>query len=281
MKARYLSAEAIWRLNQRVLQDTEEPIFIRDEAGLKSAAGRPTHTDDGIDLVPDIVDKASLYLHALASTQVFGNGNKRTAWAATELFLSLNGVGIRNVPIVAQEALLVATAIREAKDFDETKVSEWLREHILTASDRVDFAVLAIPHGIKTLTHKWAFELPVQGITLNDGNMIAFVSVSARLHWFEIDRGTTKTVSVRLREIPEPPYVIDPISKTAFAGEVVSHWESPIFPNGFQAWNEDFILKLNVLSPGQNYVDLLIDGEVAWSETLTINQQISIPHSLP
>ncbi len=42
-------------------------------------------------MFPTLWDKAAMYLHRIASSQAFADGNKRTALEAADIFLDLNG----------------------------------------------------------------------------------------------------------------------------------------------------------------------------------------------
>lgn len=80
-------------------------------------------------------------MHALATTPGFSNGNKRTAWIATDTFLRANGQHLRSIPAIAGEAIV--NAVVESLDFREDKATEWLYEHRLRASDRHDYSLVA------------------------------------------------------------------------------------------------------------------------------------------
>jgi death-on-curing protein len=52
---------------------------------------RPQSSGFGVEIYPDLFMKAGALLHALSSTQGLFDGNKRTAWACTVVFLDING----------------------------------------------------------------------------------------------------------------------------------------------------------------------------------------------
>ena len=71
------------------LAETGEPHFLRDVGLLESALARPRNAFAYGE--EDIVILAVRLLAAIAQAHAFEQGNKRTAFAATRLFLSANG----------------------------------------------------------------------------------------------------------------------------------------------------------------------------------------------
>ncbi|WP_112466470.1 type II toxin-antitoxin system death-on-curing family toxin [Streptomyces triticisoli] len=64
---------------------------VRDYGLLDSALGRPQSSVFGQDAYPDVWQKAAALMESLARNHAFVDGNKRTAWYATWVFLHLNG----------------------------------------------------------------------------------------------------------------------------------------------------------------------------------------------
>ncbi|MGJ7906709.1 type II toxin-antitoxin system death-on-curing family toxin [Actinopolyspora sp. H202] len=64
---------------------------VRDYGLLESAVERPRASVFGEDAYTDVHTKAAAMLHSLASNRALVDGNKRTAWAAAMVFLSING----------------------------------------------------------------------------------------------------------------------------------------------------------------------------------------------
>lgn len=142
----YLSFKTVVALNERHCGDG---AGVRDEAGIRAALGRAEATFMGEDLAPTIWEKAAVMLHGLSSTQCFLDGNKRTAWMATTLFLRANGHALRPISDIEAEAL-VLTVATGAFDSDEhpdraiQKTVEWLRTVRRVMADRLDYAILAL-----------------------------------------------------------------------------------------------------------------------------------------
>lgn len=271
-KIRYIKPETIIKLNALVLRDTDEPIDVLDESGIRSLAGRPSHSfDGGTDLVPDLIDKAALYMHGLASTQYFQQGNKRTAWAVTEMFLNLNGAGLRDVPIVAQEAMLVATAIREARDFNEDKVAEWLRKHVFTPKDHLKHAILGSVvgqqgHEISDLV----FQFPSAILGLEGASGTLTYGLINRIEWPAYEVGTSHKISVDFRQTEGAPCVVTPETPDHYISTVTEVPQSPWAPTGTQYWSDTFVLSLTTESSIKGFIRLLIDDSVVWQEHITI-----------
>ncbi len=64
---------------------------IRDKGLLESALAQPEATFSGELLHPTIYEQAAAYLYHIAKNHPFVDGNKRTAFAATDVFLRMNG----------------------------------------------------------------------------------------------------------------------------------------------------------------------------------------------
>lgn len=64
---------------------------IQDEGLLESALAQPKMTYSGELLHSTIYEQASAYLYHIAKNHPFIDGNKRTAFAAIDVFLRMNG----------------------------------------------------------------------------------------------------------------------------------------------------------------------------------------------
>ncbi|MEO9010686.1 MAG: Fic family protein [Nakamurella sp.] len=85
----YLSVEDIFIIGERA---TGASIVVRDIGLIDSACARPAASAFGQDAYPGIVKKAAALLHSLTMNHALIDGNKRTAWLATVVFLRLNGI---------------------------------------------------------------------------------------------------------------------------------------------------------------------------------------------
>lgn len=96
---------------------------VRDDGLLASALARPHDLMAYGD--PDAADLAAACGFGIARNHPFIDGNKRTAFVCTELFLALNGR-----ELTADDASCVATTLAlAAGDLDEAAFAAWLRAH--------------------------------------------------------------------------------------------------------------------------------------------------------
>lgn len=95
------------------------PLEIRDFGLLSSAVARPAATMFGQDAYPDLYTKAAALLHSLARNRAFVDGNKRTAWAATWVFLEVNGERLAEAFDVDAAEELVLNAAQGAYEVPE------------------------------------------------------------------------------------------------------------------------------------------------------------------
>ena len=66
-------------------------FYVRDAGLLASALARPATTVFGADAYPQLETKAAALLESLARNHPLIDGNKRTGWTLTILFLWING----------------------------------------------------------------------------------------------------------------------------------------------------------------------------------------------
>ncbi|MGV2495062.1 type II toxin-antitoxin system death-on-curing family toxin [Pelagerythrobacter aerophilus] len=104
----WLTAEHLEQLNYRIVteQDVPEPFGVLKAHELKSAPERPIqlwHYDE----VDDLSILAVRLMMSVAWAHPFVQGNKRTGFAAAEIFLDANGwvLGIGDWPAVADEVI--------------------------------------------------------------------------------------------------------------------------------------------------------------------------------
>jgi len=68
---------------------------------------------------------AAAYAFGIAHNHPFLDGNKRTIFVCTELFLALNGMQLT----AGDVACVLTTLAVAAGDMDDAKLAVWLREH--------------------------------------------------------------------------------------------------------------------------------------------------------
>ncbi|PRD45771.1 type II toxin-antitoxin system death-on-curing family toxin [Phyllobacterium phragmitis] len=96
---------------------------IRSEAMLQSALARPVHKQAYGE--SDLCMLAAAYLFGIVKNHPFVDGNKRTGFAAADLFLYFNGYSLEAEPEdIIQLVLMVA-----ASQIDETGAAAFFRDH--------------------------------------------------------------------------------------------------------------------------------------------------------
>ncbi|PWJ92793.1 death-on-curing protein [Mesorhizobium loti] len=123
------SREFVESLHAEQLRLHGGAVGIRDEGMLESALSRPQQREIYGD--PDLCELAAAYLFGIAKNYPFVDGNKRTAFAAADLFLYFNGLSVEaDQQDVIQLVLMVA-----AGEIDETGAAAFFRDHVVKLED--------------------------------------------------------------------------------------------------------------------------------------------------
>lgn len=120
----YLDEEDIKDIHNDQLAQFGGAGGIRNSGGLSSAVGQPQATYGAEDLYPDVFIKAAVLAYCIAESQVFVDGNKRTALVAALTFLKVNG---QQVP-PAEERLYEAMMAIANKTMSKEELADLLRE---------------------------------------------------------------------------------------------------------------------------------------------------------
>ncbi|MBN1173808.1 MAG: Fic family protein [Micromonosporaceae bacterium] len=87
------------------------PPKVRDYGLLSSASARPMTSMYGQEAYPDLAEKTAALLHSICCNHALIDGNKRLAWAAAMVFVSLNTERpIPEVDVDQAEAFVLAVA---------------------------------------------------------------------------------------------------------------------------------------------------------------------------
>jgi death on curing protein len=117
-------AGLVVQINEELVALTGEPFLVRDIALLESALARPqNHWAYG---ETDLAVLAVTLLVGIARNHPFGQGNKRTAFAAAEYFLFLNGW---EFTLPDRTALAGRVVDLITGDLDEGEFVELIRGH--------------------------------------------------------------------------------------------------------------------------------------------------------
>ena len=124
MQRDYLTVADVLGMHTILMQRYGGAGGVRDPGALEAALFRPQ-----TGYYYDIVAEAAALLESLAITYPFVDGNKRIAFAATDVFLRINGWCLKRQPMVIHTEMLVRL---EAGTFDIAHLEPWLREFAMT-----------------------------------------------------------------------------------------------------------------------------------------------------
>ncbi|MDQ7029184.1 MAG: type II toxin-antitoxin system death-on-curing family toxin [Ardenticatenia bacterium] len=124
---RYLTLQEVLELYRGVMEQSGGAVGVRDLNALESALAQPRMTFGGQELYPTLVEKAAALGFSLIKNHPFVDGNKRTAHAAMETFLVLNGYEIRASVDEQERVILQVAAGKMARE----AFVEWLRKHVV------------------------------------------------------------------------------------------------------------------------------------------------------
>src|SRR5260221_12502763 len=99
---------------------------VRDHGLLESALYRPQ-----TGYYADLIEEAAALWESLAQNHPFIDGNKRTAFAATYTFLTINGA---QLTANAEEAYAFLSALYDKGVFSFDKLVPWLRSNVKLGS---------------------------------------------------------------------------------------------------------------------------------------------------
>lgn len=125
---RYLSLADVLALHQAVMEKfNADPAPLREEGLLEAAIMRPRMAAYYEEV--DIIRQAVLLAVGVSQARAFLDGNKRTAFAACDVFLRLNGIIIVADPIdLALQLEAVAERIGNLEAATD-RFEAWLRVH--------------------------------------------------------------------------------------------------------------------------------------------------------
>ena len=119
----WLTRRVVASIHQRQIQRHGGGHGTRDEGLLESALARPQNLEGYGE--PTVFDLAASYAYGLARNHPFVDGNKRTSFVASALFLRMNGQQLNAKPA---EAAVVFIRLA-AGEFPEAELSEWFRRN--------------------------------------------------------------------------------------------------------------------------------------------------------
>ncbi len=112
-------------VHEEQLAEHGGPSGTRDVGLLESALARPRQRATYGE--PDAAELAACYGFGIARNHPFVDGNKRTAFVATELFLLLNGYVLQ----ATDEDCVLATLELASGQWDEAAFAAWVRSRMV------------------------------------------------------------------------------------------------------------------------------------------------------
>lgn len=123
---RYLSAQQVLSLHQRLTGPMSGDPGIRDLRALDAAVVKPTLVFEGEDLYPTLEAKAAALLHALVTMAPFVTACKGTAAVAAECFLAANGLAL----VATDQDLVQLTTAIEKGELGIESITVWIRQRV-------------------------------------------------------------------------------------------------------------------------------------------------------
>jgi len=122
MTVRYLTAQDVLAIHESVIN----PHELQGQSGRVSLDAVIARIDNRVayGLIEDVFDLAACYATCVAVAQAFNDANKRTAFAALDTLLALNGIDFSFSNIEAAGDMMRAAVLGQA---DEKDVAKWLR----------------------------------------------------------------------------------------------------------------------------------------------------------
>ena len=81
----------------------------------------------------DIIEEAAALMESFAINHCFLDGNKRVAFAVTDIFLRINGYRIESTSSEIQKKMI---SLFESKNFNFAELDNWLREIVVKAKKK-------------------------------------------------------------------------------------------------------------------------------------------------
>ena len=126
MSARdYLSIAEVVAIHEELIRRYGGAAGIRDGGALEAAMFRPR-----TGYYADIVEEAAALFESLAMNHPFVDGNKRVTFAATDVFLRLNGYRIERSSLRIHADLM---KMFDAGTLDIAHLEPWLRKIVIQA----------------------------------------------------------------------------------------------------------------------------------------------------
>lgn len=125
----YLTKAEIITINQQLIQRAGTQYHgVQDQNGLDSVVKQPQMVMFGRELYPTIWLKAAYLMQKITKKHLFMDGNKRTAYVCTKLFLLKNGYHLK---VTKNEGVALMLGVTTHDDSEKImiEVAEFLKKH--------------------------------------------------------------------------------------------------------------------------------------------------------
>lgn len=123
---RWVERDVVLAIHERQLAEHGGPGGVRAAGVIESALSRPRNL--AAYATPDAAALAAAYAFGLARNHGFIDGNKRTAWVTSRLFLADNGCRLE---FDAIDAVRIMEGVA-AGLVSETDLADWFRRRLVT-----------------------------------------------------------------------------------------------------------------------------------------------------
>jgi death on curing protein len=127
MDVYYLDMEDVLQLHKRQLEGFGGVPGIRDAGLIEAALARPQSG-----YYKDRIEEAAALWESLTMNHGFIDGNKRVGFAATYVFLRINGLTL-NASVKTTLKFVIGKL--EARDFTKDVLEAWLRKHTRSSAE--------------------------------------------------------------------------------------------------------------------------------------------------
>lgn len=125
MEVYYLDMDDVLSLHRTQLERFGGAPGIRDAGLIEAALARPQSG-----YYSDVIEEAAALWESLTMNHGFIDGNKRVGFAATYVFLRINGL---TMTASVKSTLQFVISTLETGTFDKKKLERWLRRHTRVA----------------------------------------------------------------------------------------------------------------------------------------------------
>jgi len=122
---RYLTFDEILQIHRRMIEVFDGEDGILSEESLENCVALPMMAIFGTETSSSLWSKAATLLHCTANRHPFIDGNKRTAWTATRIFLLLNGFRLSASPEDGES--MVLDVVKGILDLES--LAYWIKSH--------------------------------------------------------------------------------------------------------------------------------------------------------